>query len=481
MNTRYHRTFLSGVVIVGVSLAMAVAGCASSTSAGGTSAAAPTGASASSPGGSTPASGASAGDSAAASSASGDSGAADANHSPVTLNFGWWGNDKRTAITMNVIKAFEKQYPYITIQPQHADFDSYFAKLATQAAGKSQPDVMQMDESYIKTYGERGALLDLQSLKDPALDLSKFSKATIDEGMVDGKLRGISVGDNTMAIIVNPNLFKEAGVAMPDDKTWTWDDMAADGEAIAKALKGKAYGIQPMDMDYDMLQNYARQHGESIFTDDGKVGISVATVTDWYNYWLKLRADGVVPPESSVVENMANGISGSFIATNKAAIAYGSTNELTALAAASGAPLKLLQLPAIPNAKSGWAYFKPSQYWSASAYTKHPAEVALFLNFLCNSKTAADYLLTERAVPANQEIREYIEPKLSPSDEDQVAFLKEMASVVGAPSTLMPPGAADATNFITSVAQNVMFKKETPAQGATDLINSMSTTLANAG
>ncbi|MDX3106771.1 hypothetical protein ACIBO5_33400 [Nonomuraea angiospora] len=40
-------------------------------------------------------------------------------------------------------------------------------------------------------------------------------------------------------------------------------------------------------------------------------------------------------------------------------------------------------------------------YWSISARSKHPAEAALFVDFLADSQEAADVLLTGRGVPAN--------------------------------------------------------------------------------
>ncbi len=77
--------------------------------------------------------------------------------------------------------------------------------------------------------------------------------------------------------------------------------------------------------------------------------------------------------------------------------------------------------------QSGWAYYKPSMFWSASAKTEHPAEVATFLDYLANSEEAADLLLAERGVPANEKIREYITPKLDEVNQTVVGFLDDLA------------------------------------------------------
>ena len=37
---------------------------------------------------------------------------------PVTLRFSWWGGDERNEATLQVIDNFEKEYPWITIEPE---------------------------------------------------------------------------------------------------------------------------------------------------------------------------------------------------------------------------------------------------------------------------------------------------------------------------------------------------------------------------
>ncbi len=120
-------------------------------------------------------------------------GAPELSDEPVTLRFTWWGNDARTAATEEVIAAFEKEYPNITIEPQFTDWAGYWDKLATETAANDSPDIIQMDEKYIATYGERGALLDLASL-DGAIDTADFAETALATGYVGEALYGIPVG-----------------------------------------------------------------------------------------------------------------------------------------------------------------------------------------------------------------------------------------------------------------------------------------------
>ena len=73
----------------------------------------------------------------------------------------FWGNPTRNKNTQAEIEAYMKANPDMKIAAQPGEFSSYWDKLATQTAGGTAPDIIQMDMAYISEYGNRGALLDL--------------------------------------------------------------------------------------------------------------------------------------------------------------------------------------------------------------------------------------------------------------------------------------------------------------------------------
>ena len=113
-----------------------------------------------------------------------------------------------------------KANPGLTITAQPGEFSSYWDKLATQTAGGTAPDIIQMDMNYISEYGSRSALLDLGSI-----DTSKFVEGTVDSGKIDDKLVGVNAGINSAVIFANPKVFEKAKMDLPDDTTWTWDQL----------------------------------------------------------------------------------------------------------------------------------------------------------------------------------------------------------------------------------------------------------------
>ena len=58
-----------------------------------------------------------------------------------------------------MIAAYQAANPNVKIEGQPGEFTSYWDKLATQTAGGTAPDIIQMDMNYISEYGNRGALL----------------------------------------------------------------------------------------------------------------------------------------------------------------------------------------------------------------------------------------------------------------------------------------------------------------------------------
>src|SRR5918992_664002 len=154
-----------------------------------------------------------------------------------TLALAWWGNPTRNKNTEAMIDAYMKANPNVKIEPQPGEGSSYWDKLATQTAGGKAPDIIQMDMNFIAEYGTRGALLDLKDV-----DVSKFVEGTVDSGRINDTLVGINAGINSALFFANPQVFEKAKMDLPDDTTWTWDQLIEVGaEAAAKA--GVPFGV----------------------------------------------------------------------------------------------------------------------------------------------------------------------------------------------------------------------------------------------
>jgi multiple sugar transport system substrate-binding protein len=399
------------------------------------------------------------GDSGGPGGSSGDAGG------KVTLRFTWWGSDTRTKLTQQVIDAYQKDHPNVTIKGEFGEWAGYWDKLATTVAANDAPDVIQMDEKYLREYADRGALLDLK--KAQGLDTGKFEPDTLGAGEFDGGLYGLNAGINSFAVVVNPAAFKTAGVAIPDDTTWTWDDFARVAAEITTKTGGKITGTGTLGGNEAGLNLWARQNGESLWTKDGKLGVSPEKTTDFFKYILKLRDQKAIPSAEAVSQDMNAALDQSAFATGKLAMSFIWSNQLVAFSKATGQQLKLLRIPSADGkAADNGSYYKGSMFWSISSRSKHQKEAADFVNYLANNTAAGNILLAERGVPPNTEIRTEVAPKLQPADAASAKFIQDIGKDLGDPSPAPPVGGGQVEKIIQRYTTEVLFGRQAPDAAA---------------
>ncbi|NYE95442.1 multiple sugar transport system substrate-binding protein [Psychromicrobium silvestre] len=381
----------------------------------------------------------------------------------VTLRFAWWGNEVRNTSTGKLIAAFTAANAKIKLGAEPGVWGSYWDKLATQTAGNEMPDIIQMDQQYLAEYGGRGALLDLSGQK--AIDTSGITQDALKAGQVDGKQFGISAGQTAYVVMANTRIFKEAGVDIPDDTKWTWDDYIATAAAVAAKMPkvfGSAYGGTD-----DALTVWFGQNGESLYTEDGKLGFTEGTLSAFYERLLKQREAKAGPSASLNSEDANAALEQTLFGTGQLAMSWAWTSQLGALAAATGDDIKILRVPSLAgSAAKASMYFKASMLWSASGRTKHPEEAAKFINYLLNDVEAAKIQLTDRGIPSNPKLQEAIAPLLKPTDKSASDFLKAIQPEISFTPSVPPVGTGTLSSVSLRYLDDVLFNRKTPAVAA---------------
>ncbi len=373
------------------------------------------------------------------------------------LRFAWWGNDNRAKLTQQVIEAYQKANPDVEIKGEPSEGNAYWDKVATQAAASDLPDIIQMDEKYISEYGKRGALLDLASV-----NTADFAPGTVDLGKVGGKLVGVNIGVNAPALVVNPKVFADAGVTIPDDATWTWDDFATVTKEISTKGNGQVYGSAGLMSVDASLKAWLRQNGKDQWSAEGQA-YDAADITKFYAWGKGMHEGGSFPPASVTAEDEGKALDQTLIATNKAGIASLWSNQLNAMDKATGQDLKLMAYPSpTGQMKDAGMWYKAAMYWSASAKTKNADEVKKFIDYLVNSPEAGAIMGTERGVPPNLKVRDAIAPKYSASDKKVVGYLEKLEPNLGKATVVPPQGGGQSPEIQKRHAQNVYFNRGTP-------------------
>jgi multiple sugar transport system substrate-binding protein len=388
---------------------------------------------------------------------------------PVTIRVTWWGSDTRAELTDEAIAAFEKEHPNITVEGEFKDWGGYWDALATTTAANDSPDVIQMDELYLASYGDRGALLDLAQAGD-FIDTTEFDDAALATGQVDGTQYAMPIGVAVLSVVVNADLFAQYGVELPDDSTWTWDDYAAIANELNEKSGGAVNGSGVTGgMDAGSIKYWARQNGNELFGEGGDVTLDPALLASMWQYNLDLMASGGVESASQMVESFTAGITAGSLATGKVAMGGAYNTQITALRDASGADLRLLRMPGSGEVDAN--FFKPSMYWAASSQSEHPAEAAAFIDFMVNHEAAADILGTERGIPANNAMRDHVTANLSEADRIAVDY---MATVTPGPSPVVTPnGGSGIEPMLQRYSQEVYFGETSPQDAAAAFIEEL--------
>jgi len=391
----------------------------------------------------------------------------EAQDGPVEIRFSWWGNEGRAQLTTKAIAEFEAANPDIKVKPEYGDISGYFDKLATQVAANDAPDVITMGGAYPAEYANRGALLDLSEVSE-SLDLSAMDPGALENGQVQGTQYGVSTGANALAIVVNPAVFAAAGVPLPDDSTWSWDDFAKTAADItAKSPKG-TYGTATV-LTHDSLDAFARQRGESLYTQDGQLGLDKDTVQDYFDFSLKLSESGAAPNASETVEKLNVSTEQTLMGMGQAGMMLTWSNSLSALSKASGADLELLKLPGETPTAGIW--LQSSQFYTISARSKHPEAAAKLVDFLVNNESAAKIIQSDRGVPSNSGMRTAIQDLLTPQGKVEAEYIDQIGKMDFAPTYIGPTGSTAVSEITARMNTDVLFKRLSPEKAAEQWIS----------
>jgi len=395
---------------------------------------------------------------------SGGGGSADGS---VDLQLAWWGNEVRNKNTAAAIDAYTKANPKVKVSPQPGEFASYWDRLATQTAGNKAPDIIQMDMAYIAEYGKRKALLDLEKY---GADTTKFVDGSVDSGRIDGKLVGINAGINTPTILANPKIFEQAKVAMPDDTSWTWDQLREVGAEITAKAGNGIVGMQSPFVDA-LLSAFLRQNGKELFTESG-LGFDTTDVVPWFDMLAAYGKAKAIPSASQITEEAAKSLDQQGLATGKAALAMFWSNQVEAVNKASGGEMKVLRYPSVAGkATERKAWYKASMLWSASSRTKHPKEAVAMINWWVNSPECANINLAERGVPANTEILAAIKPKLSSGQAEVAKFIADIKPELATTPVAPPPGGGKIGDILARAQTDVLFGRSSTADAAKKFVD----------
>ncbi len=205
-----------------------------------------------------------------------------ADHDALKATLTWWDTSDPTnegPAFKELIKRFNAEYPNVKINYQSVPFGEAQNKFKTAAeAGEGAPDILRAEVAWVPEFAAAGHLYALDGTD--VLEKNDFLETALSSDVYEGKTYGVPQVTDTLGLMYNKKLFKQAGIT---EAPTTWDEVKAD----AKLLKEKAHvdGIYLNSGGYFLLPFMYGEGGDLVDTEaktievaskENKAGIAVA-------------------------------------------------------------------------------------------------------------------------------------------------------------------------------------------------------------
>ena len=382
------------------------------------------------------------------------------NSGSANLVMAWWGNQTRNERTQKIIDLYSEQNPGVTIDGQFSEFNDYWQKLATAAAGHSMTDIVQMDYKYLNQYVTNGLLVDLTPyVEDGTIDTADCNQDVLNSGSVNGGLYALCNGINSPALLYNKTLLDENGITVKDNMTL--DEFI---DVCKEVYEKTGYKTNLCYNQNEQWIEYFLRADDIVLYEDGKLGgDSYEPYADFFKLYEDGLKDGYVIDPSVFAERSIGSVEqdplvyGSSPETMSwCAFAYSNQLTATVSAAPEGTEIGLTTWPSADPKKSD--YLKPSQFFAISSDSKNPEEAAKILNFITNDVDCNNILLGERGIPLSSKTAEAIAPNLDETTQKVITFVNDVVSANS--SQVNPPstnGASEVNDLINKLQEQVCY------------------------
>ena len=382
------------------------------------------------------------------------------NSGSANLVMAWWGNQTRNERTQKIIDLYSEQNPGVAIDGQFSEFNDYWQKLATAAAGHSMPDIVQMDYKYLNQYVTNGLLVDLTPyVEDGTIDTADCNQDVLNSGSVNGGLYALCNGINSPALLYNKTLLDENGITVKDNMTL--DEFI---DVCKEVYEKTGYKTNLCYNQNEQWIEYFLRADDIVLYEDGKLGgDSYEPYADFFKLYEDGLKDGYVIDPSVFAERSIGSVEqdplvyGSSPETMSwCAFAYSNQLTATVSAAPEGTEIGLTTWPSADPKKSD--YLKPSQFFAISSDSKNPEEAAKILNFITNDVDCNNILLGERGIPLSSKTAEAIAPNLDETTQKVITFVNDVVSANS--SQVNPPstnGASEVNDLINKLQEQVCY------------------------
>ncbi len=162
------------------------------------------------------------------------------------LTYWYWGPNQASPqieheIDAQFWAAFAKTYPNIQVSKLSLDYNTMLDKLRAASLGKAAPMVARLPILWGSEFAAKGMLMPFGPA-DVGFGDDEFWPGALKSVTWKGKKYGVPTNNETMALIWNADLFKQAGLD-PEKPPATWDELVAYSKQIKDRTGKNGYGM----------------------------------------------------------------------------------------------------------------------------------------------------------------------------------------------------------------------------------------------
>ncbi|MET9252928.1 extracellular solute-binding protein [Streptomyces sp. NPDC003717] len=318
---------------------------------------------------------------------------------PVTIT--WWDTSNATneAPTYQaLVKEFEAANKGVKVKYVNVPFDQAQNKFDTAAGAKGAPDVLRSEVGWTPAFAKKGFFLPLDGTEALA-DQAKFQPSLIEQAKYDGKVYGVPLVTDTLALVYNKQLFQKAGVQPPK----TWDEL----KKAAATIKDKtgADGYWGSTAGYYAQPFLYGEGTDTVDADGKKITVKSPQAVKGYGTWLSLF-DGKGLHKADTTADAYAHIQDAFVNGKVAAILQGPWEITNFYKGSAFADKKNLGIATVPAGSAGKAG-APTGGHNLSVYAgsdkAHQDASLKFVEFLTSAKSQETIALKNSTLPTRED------------------------------------------------------------------------------
>lgn len=191
-----------------------------------------------------------------------------------------------------VAAAFEAENPDIDINIEVVPWDTLLQRLTTDIAGGVAPDLSIIGTRWLLDFAEQGIAEPLDGYLTPEFK-DTFIDTFMAPSVIDGQIMGLPVAASARAMMINMDLFEQAGAEPPE----TWDQLYDAAKKISALPDAYGLGMQGKEIETDAYFYYGLwTHGGDILKEDGSSGLDSDAAIETAKLYKQMIDEGLTQP-----------------------------------------------------------------------------------------------------------------------------------------------------------------------------------------